>query len=109
MMILSRRDLEINAKFDEGLQGTFIHLIGDSKCLGSRHRAVREKGEADVMFFKGLTNLGGLVGRNPDDLRSELAELRFRVAQLNQLPVAMRSPAATVKHQDCRLCLDGRT
>jgi len=83
---------------NQGLQVCVVHLIGDAERLGGRHHAVRQKGETDVLFFNGLAELWWLVRRNTDNLKSELAELGLGVAQLNQLPVTMRSPAATIKH-----------
>ena len=108
MMSSSRRDLKINTIFGKALQRSFIHLVRDSECPGGRHCAVRQKGEGDAVFLNRLTDLRRLVRGDADELESELRELRCDVTQLNQLPVAMRSPAATIKDQDCRPCLDGR-
>ena len=96
-MELSGSSLEINPVPRQGFQCVFINCISDSKRLGGRHGTVGEKREAIAMLFYCLVDFRWLVWGNADYLKSELPYLEINVAQLNQLPVAMWSPASAVK------------
>jgi len=105
-MRLPRRGLEVDAMFRQSFQRGFIDAVSNTECFRSRHGAVGQKRKTDVLLLNCLMELRGLIRRDSDYLESELAELRPHIAQLDQLPVAMRSPAAAIKHQHYRLCTD---
>lgn len=96
-MELSGRSLEINPVPRKGFQCVFINGISDSKRLGGSQGTVGEQREANAMLFYCLADFRWLVWRHADYLKSELPYFEIKVAQLNQLPVAMWSPASAVK------------
>ena len=107
VMLLSRSRFQVDPVLCKKLQSGVIHLIGYPESSGTSHLAVGKESEADFVFFDCFADFGGLVRRDADDLESQVAELRFDVAQLNQLPVAVRSPNSSIKNQKRWLCFDG--
>jgi hypothetical protein len=69
---------------------------------------VGKKSESDFVFLNGLADFDRLVRRNSNDLKSQTAELWLSIAQLNQLPVTVGSPATAIKDENGGLCLNGR-
>lgn len=106
-VVFSRGGLQIDSILRESLERCIIHLIGNPEGLRCDHVAVREEKEFEAVLLNCLAHLGWEVRRNTDDLKSGAAELRFDVAQLNQLPVAVGSPASSIKHEQRGLSLDG--
>ncbi len=103
LMLLSRSSLQVNSVLRQSFQRGRIDFVRDPEGSCSRHLAVGEKSKIDLMFFDGLSYFGGLVGRKAEDSKSKLANLLIYFAQLNQLPLAVRSPPTAVEDQNCRL------
>src|SRR5260370_41289483 len=85
---------------------SIIDLIGYPKGPRSSHLTVGKTSEGDFVFFNGLADFGGLVRRNSNDLKSQTAELGFGITQLNQLPVTVRPPAASIDTEYSGRALD---
>lgn len=107
VMACARRGFNIHAMLRQGIERRFVHSVGHSETFAHVHGAVRKQREPDTELLTCILEIGRLVRRNRNDLESELIELRFNVAQLTQLPLAVRSPAAAIEHQQRRPGLDG--
>jgi hypothetical protein len=58
------------------------------------------------VFIDRLLQLRWLVGRNCQELHVQILQLRLDLSQLNQLLIAVRSPAASIKDEHRRLLAD---
>ena len=71
----ARCRFEIDSILWKKLQRSIIHRIGYPEGPRSCHFTVGKKSESDFVFFNGLTDFGGPVRRNSNDLKSQTAEL----------------------------------
>jgi hypothetical protein len=107
MVVLSGRCFQVDAMLSQRTERALVGFISDTKGLAHLHGAVRKQVEPDIELLNRLLNPGRLVRRDSDDVKTELIELRCNVAQLTQLPPAMRSPASAIEDQQRGPALDG--
>jgi hypothetical protein len=96
-MVFSGSLLQIDSIILQLFQCVRVHLVGHPERLGSCHLAVREEIALNSIFLLRFTKFGGPVRSNGNELKAQLIQLWFNALQFTELPVAVRSPTATIE------------
>ena len=74
--------------------------VPDTKSAHTVSIPVCKQRETQTALLFGLPQPRRSVGSDGDDLKTQFFEFLFGILQLDQLPIAMRSPPSPVEHQD---------
>ena len=85
-----------------------LWLEGNSEGPWDSQIDVREQIEGQTSFQNGLEHLRRRIRADGNDLESQLDQLGLNALQLDQLPVAVRSPPTAINNQHRRLAGQGR-
>jgi hypothetical protein len=96
---LARGSLEIDRVLLVLLDGGVVDAEGDAEREGGVGLGVGEELPVEVMPIDRLAELLRTIRGQGDDLVAERPDLAFDLAQLPELRVAVRSPAAAVEQQ----------
>ncbi len=98
-MFFPRCRFEVDPVFQVLADLVIAELKRDSERASGRERTIGVERVAEVGRLQALLEFGGLLCADGDDRKTQCRELGFDLAQLAELRIAIRSPAAAIEDQ----------
>ncbi len=99
MVIVPRRFLQVDSVVGVLEHFGIAQLKRDSERPGRAERTIRVERVAQVVLLQAGGQGSGTVRTDGDDRKAELGQLRFDLAQLSELRIAVGSPAPAVEDE----------